>query len=301
MEYKQLGNTKERIPEIGIGTWKMLSGASDIEAIRMAIEHGSTLVDTAEMYGNEEIVGEAIKGAKYVFIATKVSPHNFHYDDVIKACDASLKKLGVKQIDLYQLHWPNHSIPISETMRAMEQLKEEGKIRYIGVSNFEVREFEEAQAALKNSEIVSNQVEYSILVRDIEKDILGFCKKNRVTIIAYSPFARGVLFNRKYEPLFAKLSAIGENHDKTASQAALNWLIEKEGVVAIPKASDKHHAIENADASGWHMTPMEISELNHFLSKIRKRTMASVFTPVIKHSGFWSRRMTPGPKKANLK
>ena len=293
MEYKQLGATNEKVPEIGIGTWKMLGGAADIGAIRAAISHGSTFVDTAEMYGNEEMVGEAIRGNENVFLATKVSPHNFKYEDVIRACNASLKKLGVKQIDLYQLHWPNHSIPIRETMHAMEQLKKDGKIRHIGVSNFDVMEFEDAMSELKNDEIVSNQVEYSLLVRDVEKEMLRFCKKNKVTLIAYSPLARGALFSKKYEQLKKALEAIGEAHSKTAVQVALNWLISKEEVVAIPKASNASHAVENAESSGWAITPKEMSEIAHFLSRIRKRPISSVFTPILKHSGFWSKRMTP--------
>ena len=196
------------------------------------------------------MVGEAINGMENVFVATKVSPHNFRYGDVIRACDFSLSKLRVKQIDLYQLHWPNHSIPIAETMRAMEQLKKDGKIRHIGVSNFDVKELEEAQYALKNDEIVSNQVEYSILVRNVEHDLTGYCKKNKVTVIAYSPLARGAIFSKKYEPLRAVLAKIGENHEKSVAQVALNWLVSKENVIAIPKASDKRHATENAEASG---------------------------------------------------
>lgn len=291
MGYKQLGTTSEKIPEIGIGTWKMLNEATDVEAIRAAIEHGSSLVDTAEMYGNEELVGEAIRGQENVFIATKVSPHNFRYDDVIRSCDASIRKLGVKQIDLYQLHWPNHSIPIAETMRAMEQLKRDGKIRHIGVSNFDVKELKEAQGSLKSGEIVCNQVEYSILVRDIERGLMDFCKRERITIMAYSPLARGAIFSKKYEQLRVKLESIGENHDKSAAQVALNWLISKPQVVAIPKASSIHHAIENAEAAGWRITPEELSEINRFLSSVRKRPITSIFTPVIKHNGFWSRHM----------
>ncbi|HUC38784.1 MAG TPA: aldo/keto reductase [Candidatus Acidoferrum sp.] len=298
MEYKPLGKTGEKLPAIGIGTWKMLSGATDITAIRNAVAQGMTLVDTAEMYGNEEMVGHAIKGLD-VFLATKVSPHNFKYDDVIKACNASLQRLGVKQIDLYQLHWPNHSVPIGETMRAMEKLKKDGKIRHIGVSNFDVGEFEEAQAALKNDDIVSNQVEYSILVRDVESELLGYCKKNKVTVIAYSPLARGALFDKRYQKLAESLKKIGSKHGKTASQVALNWLIAKENVIAIPKASTEQHIIENAGAAGWKLSADDMSEINTFLSGIRKRPLASVFTPIIKHSGFWSKRMTSRNQNRN--
>lgn len=290
MEYKQLGKTKEKIPVLGIGTWNMLDRQRDTETIRAAIEHEMTLVDTAELYGNEELVGEAINGAK-VFLATKVSPHNFRYADVIKACNASLKRLKVKQIDLYQLHWPNHSVPIGETMRAMAQLKKDGKIRHIGVSNFDAKEFEEAQASLKNDEIVSNQVEYSILVRDIESELLGYCKKNKVTLIAYSPLAHGALYSDRYERLRELLSNLGSKHKKTVTQVALNWLISKENVIAIPKASGKAHILEDAGAVGWKMNASEQEEISNFLYKVRRRPISSVFTPVIKRSGFWSKHL----------
>lgn len=299
MEYTELGRTGEKIPLIGIGTWKMLNGYTDIEAIRVGIRQGMNLVDTAEMYGNEAMVGEAIKGMENVFVATKVSPHNFRFDDVMRACNTSLSKLGVKQIDLYQLHWPNHSVPITETMRAMEQLKKDGKIRHIGVSNFDVKELEEAQHALKNDEIVSNQVEYSILVRDVEKNLLSHCMKNKITVIAYSPLARGAIFSKKYDGLRKVLATIGENHDKSVAQVALNWLVSRENIIAIPKASDKRHAIENAEAVGWNLTKEEMSEINSFLSRVKKRPLTSVFTPLIKRSGFWSRRMAQKERHNN--
>ncbi len=302
MEYKYLGNTKEKVPVLGVGTWKMLGNEkNDIDTIRYAIGRGMALVDTAEMYGNEIMVGQAIRGFENVFIATKVAPHNFRYNDVINACNQSLKKLGVKQIDLYQLHWPNHSVPIKETMGALEQLKKDGKIRHIGVSNFDVREFEEAQASMKNSEIVSNQVEYSILTRDVEKDMIEYSRKNNITLIAYSPLASGALFSAKYQNLAIMLSSIGKKHGKTMAQVALNWLIINEHVIAIPKASSKAHVDENMDAIGWKLTKSEISEIDHFLSNIRKRPLSSIFTPIIKRNGFWSKYVMKRNEKASQK
>jgi diketogulonate reductase-like aldo/keto reductase len=266
MERKKLGNTGVLIPEVGIGTWKMVGNEkNDIEALRYGMSKGMNLIDTAEMYGNEDMVGDAIHGQERPFIATKVSPNNFRYDDVIKACDRSLSKLRVKQIDLYQLHWPNHSIHIKETMQAMEQLVKDGKIKYIGVSNFNLKELKEAQSVMKSSDIVSNQVEYSILVRDVEKDMLDYCTKNKITLIAYSPLARGALFEKKYGKLLELLDNIGKKHSKTASQVALNWLIDKEPVIAIPKASSKRHIDQNAGASGWKLDTKELSAIEDFL------------------------------------
>ncbi|MCL4389406.1 aldo/keto reductase [Candidatus Marsarchaeota archaeon] len=289
MDKIKLGRTDEKIPKIGIGTWKMPADSKEAEvAIKFAIHHGMDFVDTAEIYANETMVGRAIRGEK-TFIATKVPPHKFRYEDVLKACDASLKKLGVKQIDLYQLHWPNHSIPISETMKAMEELKKAGKIRYIGVSNFDVAELENAQAALKNDEIVSNQIEYSILVREVEKDMLGYARENKITIIAYSPLARASLFSPKYKELMALLSRIGHQHGKSAVQVALNWVLRDGNTIAIPKATSIAHVEENCGAAGWSLSAVELAEVNDFLLGIRKRPISSIFTKMLKHNGLWSK------------
>ncbi len=290
MKYKELGSTGEKISEIGIGTWKMPADSTDaINAIRKAVSIGIDFIDTAELYGNEEMVGKALTGTGGVKIATKVSPHNFKYDDVIKACNRSLVKLNVKEIFLYQLHWPNHSVPIGETMRAMEQLQKDGKIRHIGVSNFDVKEVKAAQAALKDSRIASNQVEYSMLVRYVEKDILNFCQKNGVTIIAYSPLSHGAIFSKKYEALTELLGRISASHSKSVAQVALNWVIDKKNVVAIPKATEESHVIENAGASGWKLSAKEQEEIDSFLLHINRRPLASFLWPVIKRHGIWSK------------
>lgn len=266
MEYKTLGNTREKISAIGIGTWKMGTNIEEeVKAIRAAIEHGVNLVDTAEMYGTEHIVREALGGYDNIFVATKVSPSHFHYADVIRACNASIERLGVREIDLYQLHWPNLNIPIKETMQAMEELAKQGRIRHIGVSNFSVSELKEAQAALKGNDIVSNQVEYSVLVRDPENGLLNYCKQEHITLIAYSPLARGAIFEKKYEALRKKLEGIGGKYGRSASQVALNWLIRREPVIAIPKASTAQHSEENAGAAGFRLSDRDIREINDFL------------------------------------
>ncbi len=287
MRSKYLGNTKEKIPEIGIGTWKM--GANpEMEkgALMTAIKLGMRFIDTAEMYGTEWIVSDVLKNNKDVFIATKVSPNHFRYNDLTNSCNASLRNLGIKQIDLYQLHWPNHSVSIGETMRAMEDLVDAGKIRHIGVSNFNVKEFREAQDSMKRYEIVSNQVEYSVLVRDVENALLDFCNKNRITMIAYSPFARGALFDPKNQNMLGVLEFIGNPHKKSAIQVALNWLVSKKSVVAIPKASDSGHVIENAGASGWKLSKKEAHQIDSLGE--RKQSLAGIFQPVLKSSGVWA-------------
>jgi hypothetical protein len=263
MEQRELGRTKEKIPALGIGTWQLgANHETAINAIKEGLNLDMRFVDTAEMYHTEEIVGRAIKGEE-VFLATKVSPEHFHYQDVKKACDASLKRLGVRQIDLYQLHWPNRRVPISETMRAMEELVKEGKIRYIGVSNFSIEDINEANSCLKNNEIVSNQVQYSLAAREIEKGLADFCKKERITIIAYSPLARGSILGNGHD-MTDVLNVIGQRHGKSAAQVALNWVASKDNMIAIPKAGSEQHMRENARSLDFRLEKKDIEELESF-------------------------------------
>lgn len=286
MDYTTLGNTGEKLSEIGLGTWKLgASPESEADALGAGLDQGVNFIDTAEVYGTEPMVARAIEHRKGIFVATKVSPTHFHYDDVIRACDASIKRLGIRAIDLYQLHWPNASVPIAETMRAMEKLVDDGKIRYIGVSNFSVKEMREAQSALKRNEIVSNQVEYSVLVRDPESGLLDHCKKERVSVIAYSPLARGHVFDQKYARLNELMSGIGRRHGKTATQVAINWLISKGSgrgnVIPIPKAARKEHALELVGACGWRLSPDDMRSLDSFLSRYRRTALASIAKPAM--------------------
>ena len=160
MHLKELGNTGVMASEIGLGTWKYSGGA---EPLRRGVELGAFLIDTAEMYRTEEVVGQAISGRRdQVFLASKVLGSHLRYDQVMKAAEASLRRLAVDCIDLYQIHWPNSRVPIAETMRAMEELVDQKLVRYIGVSNFSTSQLQQAQAAMTNHPIVSNQVLYSL-------------------------------------------------------------------------------------------------------------------------------------------
>ncbi|MEK7341799.1 MAG: aldo/keto reductase, partial [Candidatus Binatota bacterium] len=191
MELKELGATGVKLPEIGLGTWQYNGGT---EPLRNGISLGAFLIDTAEMYGTEGVVGETIRGKRQeAFIATKVSGNHLRYDEVLRAADNSLKRLGTDYIDLYQIHWPDPSVPITETMRAMEELADRGKVKFIGASNFYVKNLEEAQACMTKHRIVSNQVKYSLLNRRIEEDTLAYCQENNITVIAYSPLDKGGL------------------------------------------------------------------------------------------------------------
>ena len=252
MEFRQLGRTGERISTIGMGTWKigvytsLAERAKQVQALRRGIELGCNLIDTAETYADgksEEVVAEVIGNVrKDVFIASKVSPENLHRDALIAACMQSLKRLNSSYIDLYQIHWPNPKVPIRETMAAMEELVRDGKIRYIGVSNFSVRQTNEARNALSKSELVSNQVEYSLRSRAVETDILPYCKRERLTLIAYTPLARGSV------PEAMIPQAICEKYGMTPIQVMLNWVTRSECVVAIPKSADVKHVEENASS-----------------------------------------------------
>lgn len=263
MELKQLGATGVKLPEIGLGTWQYRGGPAPL---KKGIALGATLIDTAEMYGTEGVVGKAIDGYRdQVFVATKVSGNHLGYDEVLKAAQQSLKRLGVDHIDLYQVHWPDPSVPIRETMRAMETLVEEGKVRFIGVSNFYLENLKEAQACMAKHRIVSNQVKYSLLRRGIEEDMLPYCQENRVTIIAYSPLARGELASRtllKNRSAFNPLQNIARQTGKTMAQVALNWCLSKPNVIAIPKSDRVERVVENCQASGWRLAPQQIEALN---------------------------------------
>lgn len=257
MDHKQLGTTDIHVPEIGLGTSAYTGGA---EPLQRGVDLGASLIDTAESYGTEEAVGAAIRGIRdRVFLATKVSPEHLRTADVLRAADRSLQRMGVDWIDLYQVHWPNASIPIEETMSAMDSLVEAGKVRYVGVSNFSVAQLKEAQKALTRATVVSNQVEYSLVKRDIEDDLLSYCQENGVTVIAYSPLAEGLrnILDRDKAGVIAKIAAAT---GKTAAQIALNWCIAKENVIAIPKANTVAHVEEDCDASGWHL-PKESLDL----------------------------------------
>jgi len=269
MEYRRLGRTDEKVSVIGIGTWRIGGGMTPdyshddeaVEAIKYAISLGMTHIDTAEIYGaghSEEIVGRAIKEfeREQLFIATKVWHTNLKYDDVLNACKNSLSRLNVKYIDLYIIHWPNEAIPLRETMRAMERLYKEGKIRYIGVSNFSVDQLEEARQCLSITDVVSNQVEYSLYKREIEKDLLPYCVKNGITITAYRPLGLGNISREINDPkskLGEALRKIASRYGKTPVQVALNWVIWNECVITIPKAVQKAHIAENAGAAGWRL------------------------------------------------
>ncbi|HXY06906.1 MAG TPA: aldo/keto reductase [Terriglobales bacterium] len=259
MDHRSLGKNDATLPAIGLGTWQYNGG---IKPLQTGIALGACFMDTAESYGTEEVVGRALQGIrKSIFLATKVSPRHFRRADVIAAADASLKRLNTDYVDLYQLHWPNYTVPIEETMGAMEELVDSGKVRFIGVSNFFVRDLERARKAMGKRKIVSNQVRYNLIDRTVEYDLLEYCRQHDITVIAHSPLATGLESIEAKDPERV-INKIAKNRGKTAAQIALNWCISKNGIVTIPKANSVEHVRENCAASDFRLSPEELRLLN---------------------------------------
>lgn len=296
MKRVALGRRGPDVSEIGVGMWQAGGTAwgDDVrdldcqKAMERAVELGINLVDTAEAYGeghSEQVVGKAVRsvGRDNVFVATKVAGEHLRAPDVERACRGSLKRLGLREIDLYQVHWPNpwSLTPIPETMKALERLVRQGRIRHIGVSNFAVRDLEEARTSLSRADIVSDQVQYSLLHREPEAGLALYAKREGIALLAWSPIAKGVL-SGKYDakrrpgdriradstlfkpqnlkaaaPLVSALRRIGRARRKTPAQVALRWLADHPGVIPIPGVKRPAQAEENAGAAGWSLTRPE--------------------------------------------
>ncbi len=259
MQYSELGTTGIKLPMIGLGTWQYQGG---IEPLRTGIALGARFIDTAESYGTEDVVGEAIQGVrKDIILATKVSPRHFRYSDVIKAANESLRRIRTDYIDLYQLHWPNYTVPIEETMGAMQELVDAGKIRFIGVSNFMVRDLKNAQEATGKHKITSNQVRYNLIDRTIENGLLRYCQEHDVTVIAHSPLATN-LPSIQAKDIGKALDDLARANCRTVAQVALNWCLAKQGVVTIPKTNSVDHVKENCASSDFRLSEEEVELLN---------------------------------------
>jgi diketogulonate reductase-like aldo/keto reductase len=269
MELKQLGATNVMVPEIGIGVWRYTGG---VEPLRRGIELGAALIDTAEIYATEEIVAAAIERlSTRVLIASKVSGDHLGYDDVMRSAEASLKRLNIPAIDLYQVHWPNSLFPIKDTMRAMETLADRGIIRHIGVSNFSISELREAQSAMSHHPIASNQVLYNLHRRGIEADLLPYCQGCDITVIAYTPLDNGRLARQSEYPPNPRgmkaLELVAGQTGKTFAQVALNWCTAHANVITIPKSNSAARVAENCGASGWRLSPDQFELLNNAFSR----------------------------------
>ena len=269
MKLKDFAKTGRKVSEIGMGTYYdpvwiatgflglMRGATARVEAIRAGLDAGMTLIDTAEIYRSEPLVGKAMVGRKRdeVFLATKAWSNHLHRDDLIRAFDKSLARLGTTYVDLYQVHFPNPKVPIQETMGALEKLVDDGKLRYVGVSNFTLQQIKDAQAALRKSELSSVQLEYSLIHRDVEDDILPYCDSQKIALLAYYPLGHGKL------PSDSKLDSIAVK-GRTKAQVAIRWLAGKPNVFPIPRASKIEHVRDNAKAGDWELTEAERAVLD---------------------------------------
>jgi diketogulonate reductase-like aldo/keto reductase len=269
LDYKELVKGV-RIPVLGMGTWGIGGRGSpdtsrdkaEIAVLRAGIEMGVTHIDTAEMYGAghcEEVVGEAIEPYERgdLFITTKVWSNHLRYADLIASMTGSLRRLRLDYVDLYLIHWPNPAMPLQETMRALEHCAQEGQTRFIGVSNFSASLLAEAQSQLRDHRLVADQVEYSLMEQGPRTDLLPYCRENDVTLIAYTPLAKGRLAERGH----AVLDEMSKKYDRTPSQVSLNWLISQDRVVTIPKASRIEHLKDNIGALGWRLSKGDLEKL----------------------------------------
>jgi diketogulonate reductase-like aldo/keto reductase len=239
MLQREFDSTTTQVSAVGQGTWNVKKNG--LAALRLGIELDMTHIDTAEMYsGAEEIVADAIRGRRSeVFLVSKVVPSNASYKGTLRACDASLKRLETDYLDVYLLHWWSGSHPIAETMGAMEELVQAGKVRHIGVSNVDVPRLKQAQKALTRQKIVCNQVLYHLRSRGIEKTLLPYCESQNIAIVGYSPFGQGN-FPSPTSAEGKKLQAIADR------------------LFTIPKASNIAHVRENAGATGWQLTKEDL-------------------------------------------
>ena len=236
-----------------------------VEALRTGIEVGLTHIDTAEMYGSgraEELVGEAIEGRRDgVFLTTKVLPDHASYEGTLRACEQSMKRLGVEQVDLYLLHWESR-YPIEETMRAMEALIDRKLIRFAGVSNFDVPQVEAAQAALRHHRLASNQVLYHLGERGIERRLIPYCHKHGIAVVGYTPFGREH-FPRTGSAGHKALESVAQRHGRTVRQVILNFLTRLPGTFTIPKAANAEHTRENDGGAGWPLSEEDLRVIAH--------------------------------------
>ncbi|NPD90498.1 MAG: hypothetical protein HGN29_17425 [Asgard group archaeon] len=301
MEKVNLGKSDLKVSRIGLGTlafghrFKGIQDKKQIyDCLNYALDSGINLIDTAEEYAGgltEEHIGNVLKDRgdrEETIIVTKVSHHHLSYKNVIKAANNSLKKLQTDYIDVYLCHWPWCYSPISETMKAMDELLAEGKIRYIGVSNYQNALVKEANDCLENGEIILNEVEYNLIVRDIEKEILPFLKKEGIVPVTYCPLSSGFLttkydenstfpekdFRNGYElfrhkenferarELFTALREIAKSHDVSPAEVAINWTLKEKEVIPIPGAKKRSQIESNIHATKWKMSIDEISRLN---------------------------------------
>jgi len=303
-----LGKSDLKVSRIGLGGLQLGNKGIGIEdraeakkIVNAALDAGINFIDTAESYADgmsERIIGEVLKergGRDDVVLATKVYPLHLGFDEVLRACHASLRRLQTDRIDLYQVHAPSPTVPVSETMIALRTLLDDGLVRYVGVSNFQVSMTEVAVNSLENHEVISNQMEYSLLNRDIEKALLRHAEWRKMAVIAYSPLGSGLLTGKyrpgftltegdrrgrdplfrnpenleAIQPLIGLMAGIGEKYGASVSEVAINWLLKHDNVVPIPGAKKPEHVSINAHAAAWRMSDDELDAISRASSELR--------------------------------
>jgi diketogulonate reductase-like aldo/keto reductase len=263
----------ERVPALGQGTWHMgedrRHSAQEVAALKLGIDLGVTLIDTAEMYGSgksEEIVGEAARGQRdKLFIVSKVLPYNASQKGTIEACERSLKRLKTDRIDLYLLHWRG-SVPLAETLAAFTRLQRDGKIRHHGVSNFDLDDMQEWVALAGGDVVAANQILYNLQRRGPEWEVIPWCRERRVAIMAYTPLGQGRLLQNR------GLAEIAARHGATPAQVALAWLLSRDGTMVIPKATRAEHVRENRGALDLTLTADDLAAIDRAFPPPKGRT-----------------------------
>jgi diketogulonate reductase-like aldo/keto reductase len=269
MKYETVHNLT--LPKIGFGTWKIGGESSpnpkmdsvSLSALRSALELGYTHIDTSEMYAaghTEELIGQVIREMRIqresLFITSKVMPSHLKYDQVLKSCEASLRRLQMDYIDLYLIHWPSTEMKLEDTFRALNKLLHDGKVKHLGVSNFDLKLLEQSQA-LSETPIITNQVPYSISDRSYVKNgVLEYCQQNNILLTAYSPVDAGRFH------VTAALQNVAKAHSTTPHQIALAWLIQQPRVITIPMSFNPNHIKENLDAADTVLSDEEMKQLN---------------------------------------
>jgi diketogulonate reductase-like aldo/keto reductase len=268
----------ETVPALGQGTWHLAEDPrrrqEEIAALRLGVDLGMTLIDTAEMYGAgaaEELVGQAIAGRRdEVFLVSKVLPSHATRRGTIAACDGSLRRLRTDRLDLYLLHWRS-TTPLVQTIEGFSSLVDAGRIRHWGVSNFDVEDMEELVSLPGGAEVSANQVLYNLARRGIEYDLLPWCRARRIPVMAYSPIEQARLLAH---PMVKRVAS---RHNATSAQLALAWVIRHEGVVAIPKAGTPAHVREDHEALEIRLTAEDLAELDRaFPPPTRKQPLAMI-------------------------
>lgn len=269
MKYETLNNVT--LPKIGFGTWNIGGGSTPnlkfdsahLHALRSALETGYTHFDTAEMYADghaEELLGQAIREANVnresLFITSKVMPSHLRYNDVLRSCEKSLKRLQMDYIDLYLIHWPSAGSKYDDTFQALNKLVRDGKVKHLGVSNFNLKLLKRAQE-LSETHIVTNQAPYSLSDRSYVKNgVLEYCQQNNIFLTAYEPLDKGNIRSNK------TLEAIAKAHNTSVFQIALAWIISQPNIIAIPMSTNPQHIHENFEAAEIVLTQEEIDLLS---------------------------------------